>query len=100
MSTSDPSLTVKFFWDNSAGVYWGELPSGVRFAVARHDVGGKLERNLDLFRQAVTPQSDSRRVSASKAEIRKEIKDLDLSKVQKFKGGKLVVDFDDLDFGD
>lgn len=95
---TEPTLTVAFSWDNVAGIFWGTLPSGARFAVSRTDIGGKLEANLTLFRQAVTPVSDSRRISQAKEEIRKEISNLDLSQVQRFVGGKHVLDDLEINF--
>lgn len=48
-----PRLLIAFEWNHAGGFYEAVLPNGARFVVERQHVGGRLEANLDLFRQAL-----------------------------------------------
>lgn len=89
----EPSLTITFTWDNTTGIFYGTLPSGARFAVSRSEVSGKLESNLTLFRQAVTPLSDGRSFR-SKDDVRREIAGLAITSEQPNPFDNLILDLD------
>lgn len=50
---SNPTLTIKFVYSHTLGNYEAILENGACFVVERTHIGGRLESNLDLFRQAV-----------------------------------------------
>lgn len=47
-----PTLNVSFAWDSVAGIFLATLPNDASFAVARNEIGGKLENSLRLFQRA------------------------------------------------
>ena len=66
-------LTIE--WDHAAGVFECLLEDGARFTFTRSDIGGKLENNLTLYRQAVAALIEGKelRPSTDKNRERREL---------------------------
>lgn len=89
-----PTLTITFEYDVRAGLYFGTLENGARFAVRKEEIGGKLESNLSLFRKQVVDFSDNGPVRPTPFPR----KQVDPVPVKRFNSkGKAILTLEDLD---
>jgi hypothetical protein len=56
----EPSLLIEFTFDKNSGMFIASLENGAKFAVAPHNIGGKLKDNLTLLRNYITGEDKTR----------------------------------------
>jgi hypothetical protein len=61
------SLLVKFTYDHTHGVYYGQIGNGLKFLVRREHVGGSLENALKTFKRAEIEANSDRYVQRKPA---------------------------------
>ena len=95
-------LKIEVEWLHAPGLFEAKLENGARFTFRREDIGGKLENNLTLYRQAVAQaiKGKALRPSGDKDKERKDIIRLSAEKAVQVVGvkrPKVDLNLDDLD---